>query len=64
MKYPLAMVNWLLDNYGADIGLGYDIMCAFFKTLMRSSLGAKVTACACRASSLHSTDMHTTGPVR
>jgi hypothetical protein len=44
MKYPLAMVKWILDQYGADIGLGYDIMCAFFKTLMRSSIGAKVTA--------------------
>ncbi|KAF7326889.1 hypothetical protein MVEN_02582800 [Mycena venus] len=44
MKYPLSMVKWLLDQYGADIGLGYDIMCAFFKTLMRSSLGARVTA--------------------
>ncbi|KAJ7175579.1 hypothetical protein C8R46DRAFT_1160840 [Mycena filopes] len=44
MKYPLAMVKWLLDQYGADIGIGYDIMCAFFKTLMRSSLGASVTA--------------------
>ncbi|KAJ7853298.1 hypothetical protein B0H14DRAFT_2354415, partial [Mycena olivaceomarginata] len=44
MKYPLAMVKWLLDHYGVDIGLGYDIMCAFFKTLLRSSLGAKVTA--------------------
>ncbi|KAJ6521710.1 hypothetical protein B0H19DRAFT_973878 [Mycena capillaripes] len=44
MKYPLAMVKHLLDEYGADIGLGYDIMCAFFKTLMRSSLGQRVTA--------------------
>ncbi|KAJ7020928.1 hypothetical protein C8F04DRAFT_973468, partial [Mycena alexandri] len=44
MKYPLAMVEWILDQYGADIGLGYDIMCAFFKTLMRSSLGPRVTA--------------------
>ncbi|KAJ6617355.1 hypothetical protein B0H10DRAFT_2434508 [Mycena sp. CBHHK59/15] len=44
MKYPLAIVKQLLDQYGADIGLGYDIMCAFFKTLSRSSLGAKVTA--------------------
>ncbi|KAJ6486300.1 hypothetical protein DFH09DRAFT_948870 [Mycena vulgaris] len=42
MKYPLAIVKWLLDHYGADIGLGYDIMCAFFKTLLRSSLGARV----------------------
>jgi hypothetical protein len=44
MKYPLAVVKWLLDQYGADIGLGYDIMCAFFKTLKRSSMGARVTA--------------------
>ncbi|KAJ7816305.1 hypothetical protein B0H14DRAFT_3089819 [Mycena olivaceomarginata] len=43
MKYPLAVVNYLLDTYGADLGLGYDIMCAFWKTLSRSSLGAKVT---------------------
>ncbi|KAJ6608008.1 hypothetical protein B0H10DRAFT_2304211 [Mycena sp. CBHHK59/15] len=44
MKYPLAMVKHLLDEYSADIGLGYDIMCAFFKTLMHSSLGQCVTA--------------------
>jgi hypothetical protein len=41
MKYPIAVVNWLLDQYGEDIGLGYNIMCAFIKTLLRSSLGAK-----------------------
>jgi hypothetical protein len=44
MKYPLAMVKWLLDQYSADIGLGYNIMYAFFKTLKRSSMGARVTA--------------------
>ncbi|CAK5261820.1 unnamed protein product [Mycena citricolor] len=44
MKYPLALVSYLLDTYGANIGLGYDIMCAFFKTLLRSSLGAKAVA--------------------
>ncbi|KAJ7438546.1 hypothetical protein B0H11DRAFT_1935169 [Mycena galericulata] len=44
MKYPLAMVKRLLDRYGKDIGLGYDIMCAFFKTLLRSSLGPRVVA--------------------
>ncbi|KAJ7027667.1 hypothetical protein C8F04DRAFT_1266771 [Mycena alexandri] len=44
MKYPLAMVKRLLDRYGKDIGLGYDIMCAFFKTLLRSSLGSRVVA--------------------
>jgi Kyakuja-Dileera-Zisupton transposase len=42
MKYPIAVVNRLLDQYGKDIGLGYDIMCAFIKTLLRSSLGAKI----------------------
>ncbi|KAF8220849.1 hypothetical protein L208DRAFT_1331446, partial [Tricholoma matsutake] len=41
MKYPIAVVNQLLDQYGEDIGLGYNIMCAFIKTLLRSSLGAK-----------------------
>ncbi|KAJ6571930.1 hypothetical protein B0H19DRAFT_937702, partial [Mycena capillaripes] len=29
----------LLDLYGSDIGLGYDIMCAFYKILLWSSLG-------------------------
>ncbi|KAK1225156.1 hypothetical protein PQX77_011912 [Marasmius sp. AFHP31] len=36
MKYPLANVKALLDRYGKDLGLGYDIMCAFYKTLLRS----------------------------
>jgi hypothetical protein len=44
MKYPLAVVKRLLDRYGKDIGLGYDIMCAFFKTLLRSTLGKRVVA--------------------
>ncbi|KAJ7041288.1 hypothetical protein C8F04DRAFT_1208483 [Mycena alexandri] len=39
MKYPLAIVARLFELYGADIALGYDIMCAFYKTLLRSSLG-------------------------
>ena len=44
MKYPLAIVNHLFDLYGADIGLDYNIMCAFIKTLSRSSLGVKTVA--------------------
>lgn len=44
MKYPLAMVDHLLTTYGADICLGYDIMCAFVKTLSRSCLGNKKIA--------------------
>ncbi|KAK1218219.1 hypothetical protein PQX77_019103 [Marasmius sp. AFHP31] len=37
MKYPLAVVKALLDRYGKDLGLGYDIMCAFYRTLLRST---------------------------
>jgi hypothetical protein len=44
MKYPLAVVNRLLDQYGTDIRLGYDIMCMFIKTLLRSSLCPKILA--------------------
>ncbi|KAL0064036.1 hypothetical protein AAF712_009002 [Marasmius tenuissimus] len=45
MKYPLAITDAILECYGEDIGLGYNIMCAFFKTLQRSGqLGAKVAA--------------------
>ncbi|KAJ7889571.1 hypothetical protein B0H14DRAFT_2336709, partial [Mycena olivaceomarginata] len=42
MKYPLAIVARLLELHGSDIALGYDIMCAFYKTLLRSSLGRDV----------------------
>lgn len=44
MKYPIAIVDRLIDMYGPDICLGYDIMCAFITTLTRSCLGAKVAA--------------------
>ncbi|KAH9831718.1 uncharacterized protein C8Q71DRAFT_798813 [Rhodofomes roseus] len=39
MKYPLAIINKLMEVYGPDILVGYDIACAFAKTLARSSLG-------------------------
>ena len=42
MKYPIAIVDRLFEIYGADIGLGYDIMCAFIKTLGKSSLGERM----------------------
>jgi hypothetical protein len=42
MKYPLAIVDHMLDLYGSDVGLGYDIICTFIKTLTKSSLGKKV----------------------
>lgn len=43
MKYPLAIVNKLLDVYGEDarIRVGYDIGCEFDKILQRSSLGSR-----------------------
>ena len=44
MKYPLATVNRLLQDFGSDICLGYDIMCAFYTTLRNSSLGQKAMA--------------------
>ncbi|KAF8150361.1 hypothetical protein K438DRAFT_1624352 [Mycena galopus ATCC 62051] len=44
MRYPLAMVTRLLDVYGADIGLGYNIMCTFFKTLLCNSMSWCVIA--------------------
>ncbi|OCH84141.1 hypothetical protein OBBRIDRAFT_786534 [Obba rivulosa] len=39
MKYPLAITNKLMDVYGADIKVAYDIACAFAKTLAKSSIG-------------------------
>ena len=42
MKYPIALTNALLQRYGADIALGYDIMCAFMKTLQGSTLNNHV----------------------
>ncbi|KAJ7690880.1 hypothetical protein B0H17DRAFT_935567 [Mycena rosella] len=41
MKYPLAIMAYLYDTYEGEMGIGYDIMCAFIKTLLRSSLGRK-----------------------
>src|SRR5882762_3109665 len=43
MKYPLAMVNKLIDVYGPDIACGYDIACTFSKTLASSSLGPRAS---------------------
>jgi len=38
-KYPLAVVEVLLEALGSDIGGGYDIGCKFGTTLDRSPLG-------------------------
>ena len=44
MKYPLATIKRLCDEYGSDICLGYDIMCAFWTTLSKGSLAAQAVA--------------------
>lgn len=38
-KYPLAVVEALLDAFGSRIGGGYDIGCKFKTTLANSALG-------------------------
>jgi hypothetical protein len=40
-KYPLAIVETLLDAFGSNIGGGYDIGCKFGITLARSELGPR-----------------------
>ena len=43
MKYPLAIVNRIIEVYGREISvlLGYDIACEFSKTLQRSTIGPR-----------------------
>ena len=41
-KYPLAIVNRLIDILGQKVGCAYDIGCAFSQTLENSSLSEKV----------------------
>lgn len=43
-KYPLAIVETLLDVFGAGIGGGYDISCKFQMTLARSDIGPHAQA--------------------
>ncbi|KAK0437474.1 hypothetical protein EV421DRAFT_1907214 [Armillaria borealis] len=49
-KYPLAIVDQLLDLYGDDLGIGYDVGCKFGTTVLQSPLGEH--AYALRFSSL------------
>lgn len=42
IKYLFALVNKLINTYGPDLGLAYDIACGFEKSIRKSSLGAKV----------------------
>jgi Kyakuja-Dileera-Zisupton transposase len=48
MKYPLAIVSRLLDTYGEDICLGYDIFCSFNSTLLNSCLAEQAMKCRLR----------------
>jgi hypothetical protein len=41
-KYPLAIVDRLLDVYGPNLGCAYDIGCVFDTTLRNSSLAERV----------------------
>ncbi|SJL09440.1 uncharacterized protein ARMOST_12818 [Armillaria ostoyae] len=43
-KYPLAIVDQLLDLYGDDLGIGYDVGCKFGTTVSRSPLGERARA--------------------
>ena len=40
-KYPLAIVQKMIEIFGPDLGLGYDIGCRFRTTLDNSPLGPK-----------------------
>jgi hypothetical protein len=48
-KYPLAVVEVLLEAFGANIGGGYDIGCKFKMTLSHSELGPLAKALDYRA---------------
>lgn len=37
-KYPLAITNFIMDVYGKNQGLGFDIGCSFDKTVKASRL--------------------------
>lgn len=37
-KYPLAITNYMLDTYGDDIGIGYDVGCTFSQLIRNSPL--------------------------
>ncbi|KAF8981797.1 hypothetical protein BDQ17DRAFT_1262684 [Cyathus striatus] len=48
-KYPLAIVESLLDAFGANLGGGYDIGCQFGTTLSKSALGDHAKALGYRS---------------
>ncbi|KAJ7867192.1 hypothetical protein B0H14DRAFT_3441889 [Mycena olivaceomarginata] len=42
-KYPLAIVEELLDTFGMNLGAGYDVGCHFGATVANSELGEKAS---------------------
>ncbi|KAK7021426.1 hypothetical protein VNI00_017336 [Paramarasmius palmivorus] len=36
MKYPFSVINNLINQFGEDLGIAYNIMCAFLKMLEHS----------------------------
>jgi hypothetical protein len=42
MKYRIAITNQMINTHREELGLAYDIMCAFIKTLHNSSIRSKV----------------------
>ncbi|KAI0310830.1 hypothetical protein OF83DRAFT_1226273, partial [Amylostereum chailletii] len=47
-KYPLALLELILDIFGDDVRLGYDIGCSFTATIKKSSLARKALLCRLR----------------
>ncbi|KAF8345218.1 hypothetical protein F5887DRAFT_885107 [Amanita rubescens] len=47
-KYPLAIVNRLMNEVGDNIGCAYDIGCTFQKTVQNSTLGDRAQASGLR----------------
>lgn len=43
-KYPLALIDRLLDVHGDDMGCAYDVGCAFAATLDGSRLGPRASS--------------------
>jgi hypothetical protein len=37
-KYPIAIINQLLQIFGPRLGIGYDIACSFSATIAKSSI--------------------------
>ena len=40
-KYPLATISHLMEVLPPRLGLGYDIACSFWSTVIKSTIGAK-----------------------